>query len=149
LSLFFAIHDQYAINEFCERRAREQWNNDYLVVAACQVSLAPRLSTNPRMENLLQSMPLPVVGKNRLAHGGPVKMTSRIESVFANSRLDLIECRPTRCDHLAGDDVGIYDRNAEFGEHIGDKGFAAGNATGQANSKWGLTGRLSHSEYRV
>ncbi len=149
LCLFIAVDDESAIDEICERRVREQWNNDYLVFAAGQVSLAPRFSTNPRMDDFLQSMPLPVVGKNRLAHGGPIKMTRRIEYVFAKSRLDLIKRRLTGCDHLAGDDVCIDNRNAELREHVGDKGFAAGNASGQANTKWGLSGRLSHSEYCV
>jgi hypothetical protein len=146
---FIAIDDENAIDEICEWRACEQWYNDYLVFAASQVSLTPRLGTNSRMEEFLQSKTFTIVGKNRFAHGGPVKVASRIDYVFAKSRLDLIKCRLTGCDHLAGDDVGIYDRHAEFGEHIGNKGFAAGNATGQANSKWGLSGRLSHSEHYV
>lgn len=149
LSLFIAIDDENAIDEICERRACEQWNDDYLVFAAGQVSVAPRLSTNSRMEDFLESKTLTIVGKNRLAHGGPVKMASRIDYVLAKLRLDLIKRRLSGCDHLAGDDVGIYDRNAEVREHIGDKGLAAGNATGQADTKWGLSGRLSHSEQYV
>ena len=149
LCLFIAIDNENAIDEICERRAGEQWNDDYLVFAAGQVSLAPRFSTNPRMDDFLQSMPLSIVGKNRLAHGDPVKMTRRIEYVFAKSRLNLIKCRLTGCDHLAGDNVGIDNRNAELREHVGDKGLAAGNAAGQANTKWGVSGRLSHSDYCV
>jgi hypothetical protein len=149
LSLFIAIDDENAIDEICERRACEQWNDDYLVFAAGQVSVAPRLSTNSRMENFLQSKTLTIVGKNRLAHGGPVKMASRIDYVLAKSRLDLIKRRLSGCDNLSRNDVGIDNRYTQLLEDVCDKGLAAGNATGQADTKWGLSGRLSHSEQCV
>jgi len=149
LSLFITIDDENAIDEICERRACKQWNDDYLVFAAGQVSVAPRLSTNSRMEDFLQSKTLTIVGKNRLAHGGPVKMASRIDYVLAKSCLDLIKRRLSGCDNFSRNYVGIDNRYTQLLENVSDKGLAAGNATGQADTKWGLSGLLSHSEQCV
>ena len=101
------------------------------------------------MDDFFESQALTIVGKNCIAHGNTIEMAGWTDHLFAESGPDLIEGRLPGCDHLAGDDVGIDNRNAVLCEHVGDKGFAAGNAAGQANTKSGLSGRLSHSEHCV
>ena len=101
------------------------------------------------MEDSLKSPALASIGKDHPAQGGPVTMPGRIDYLVAKACRNFIQRRLPGCDDFSGNDVGIDDRDAEFGKHLGNQGFAAGNAAGQTDAKWGLSGRASHSEQYV
>lgn len=149
LRVLFAIHDKYTIYKLQQGRSEEEGNDDELVAPSGKVSLAPCLSADPRMENSLESLAIIFVGEHDLAHGGTIEIAGGIDHALAEARLNLVKCRLPRRDDLAGDNVGIDNRSAEVGEQVSDKGLAAGDTAGQADTQWDLSGRSSHSEHYV
>jgi hypothetical protein len=87
--------------------------------------------------------------ENYAAHRRSVQMSGWSDHFVSKADAYIAQSRLSRRDYLAGDNIGIDNRNAEIGEHVSHKGLAAGNATGQADTKWGLSGLLSHSEQCV
>ncbi len=144
LGVFVAVDDEDPVNELPERRTRQQRYDDELVRAAGSVRLSPGLEANAGMQDCLEFAPRVIVRKYERAHCGPVEVARRFDHMVAETRPDLIERRLTGRNDLAGDDIGVDNGDAEIGEHAGDRGFPAGNATGQPDAERGVWTRDAH-----
>ena len=82
------------------------------------------------MQDCLKIEACLLIGEDFLAKRGAVEIASRVNHVLAKSASYLIERRLPGLHNLACNNIGVDDRHAQFGEHICDQGFPAGNAAG-------------------
>jgi hypothetical protein len=131
LCLLVAIDSQHAIDELTQWRTGQQWYDDDLVGAFRGFGLAPGLEADARVQNCLECESGRVVGKHKLAHGRAIESTIAVDNVVPKVLTNLLERGLAGFYDLACDDVGVDDGHPEFGKHVGDRGLAAGDATGQ------------------
>lgn len=148
LGLLITVNDKHAVDERPEGRLDQQGNHNQLVVSSGTAGLLYRGLANTRMQDFLQLVPGGLVPEYDLAHCGAIKIAIRPDDLVAECFADLIECGFTGLHNFPGNDVGVDDRHAEFGEYIGDRGLAACNATGQADSQR-LVVRAIHLERKI
>ena len=101
------------------------------------------------MQNGLKIQSGLIVRENGLAHGRTIEVARRIDHRIPEAFANFEKGRLTAGHNLARDHIGIDDRYAALGKQIGDRGFAAGDTAGQANTQRGLVLFSRHSEQRV
>ncbi len=76
-----------------------------------------------------------LVVEDELAHRATVQCPIVPEDALTEGLANLRQGRlPRPCD-LAGNGIGVDDCRAEFGEHAGNRGLAAGNPASQADTQ--------------
>lgn len=135
LDRFGHVNHQHPVDPWPATRFCIQGDDQQAIRVFGHADLPQRLFGNQRVQDGFKSCPAGFVRKDGIAHSAPVEPTLSVEKLWTEFPLDLPQSRLAWLDDLAGNDIGIYDRNAETGEVIGNDCLARGNATGQHDRK--------------
>ncbi len=111
----------------------EQGNGEDAIGGLEVGSLVEHCLADGGMEDGLQLFPFNGIGEDKGAQSGAIQLAVGGEYLFTKGAANLHQGGLTGLDHLARDDVGVDDRDVEFGEERADSGFAAADATGKAD----------------
>ena len=87
------------------------------------------------MDDLIKFFELLVVGEDDPAQRGAIEMAVRRQDVRSPSGDDLLEGRRAELDRAPRQHIGVDDRRAALGEHLGDGRFATADVAGESNQE--------------
>ena len=91
------------------------------------------------MSDGLEKLPILRAGEHPITHSPPIQPAGLIQHLGSECGDDLRECRRAWLHDVSGKLIRIDNGHAEIGEEVGDGGFAAGDAAGEADDE-GLGG---------
>src|SRR5690606_5941980 len=133
LRRFAGIDDEDAVHAVLERRFDEQRDDDELVGPAGGPGSFLGDLADARVQDAFERLAPVVVPENHIAQLAAVEAPVRADDAGAELARDLLEGRLPGLDELPCDHVGIDHRHASLGEALGDHGFAARDAAGEAD----------------
>lgn len=86
------------------------------------------------MKNSFQISLRFLVGKNLASHRGTIEIAICVDHFVPETLFYLPQGRFPCFNNLARDDIRVNYWDAKFGKHTGNRRFAAGDTTGQADS---------------
>jgi len=114
----------------------EQWQDEDLISAAHPSSLSLHRPENGWMRQCLEIGACSGVGENEIAESPPVEASVGADIALAEARDDLSQKWSADRRDLPRDHIGVDDGHPESGEQARDRGFAAGDAAGEADAEW-------------
>ena len=147
LRRLIGIDDQYPIDASACAALDQEWNGEDLVGPACTGRARVHFGADRGMGQGLEPPSridcFSPLAEDACAQRPAVERAIGRQDLLAELRANLPEECRARCDHVAGDDIGVDDRHAESRKEIRHGALAARDATGEADAEHGSYRRAS------